>query len=72
MLAEVAQTVDEVVILASGRAVHQGALDELAQFEENLEDAFFQLTSDAMQRRGLYSGAAVSQRPTRLPSLSLK
>lgn len=50
MLAEVAQTVDDVVILASGRAVHQGPIDGVASLDAGLEDAFFQLTNQATQR----------------------
>lgn len=49
MLAEVAQTVDEVIILAGGRAVHQGLLSDIAPTDENLEEAFFQLTSQSTQ-----------------------
>lgn len=46
MLAEVAQTVDDVVIIAAGRLVRQGSLASLttASDGENLEDAFFALT----------------------------
>ncbi|NNF64175.1 MAG: ATP-binding cassette domain-containing protein [Acidimicrobiia bacterium] len=48
MLAEVAQTVDDVVIVSKGRAVWQGPLADVVQVDgrtgESLEDAFFALT----------------------------
>lgn len=50
MLAEVAQTVDDVVILDAGRAVFQGPVGELAPSRSRLEDAFFQLTNHQAQR----------------------
>jgi ABC-2 type transport system ATP-binding protein len=45
LLAEVAQTVDRVVIIDRGRLVASGRLDELAGRDQTLEDAFLQLTS---------------------------
>jgi ABC-2 type transport system ATP-binding protein len=45
LLAEVAQTVDRVVIIDRGRLVASGRLDELASPGQTLEDAFLQLTS---------------------------
>jgi ABC-2 type transport system ATP-binding protein len=45
LLAEVAQTVDRVVIIDRGRLVASGRLDELAGRGQTLEDAFLQLTS---------------------------
>jgi len=43
LLAEVAQTVDDVVIIAAGRARAHCPLDELAA--PRLEDAFLELTA---------------------------
>ena len=47
ILAEVAQTVDSVVILGHGRLVAQSTLAELTLGAEDLEDAFFRLTREA-------------------------
>ena len=47
ILAEVAQTVDSVVILDHGRLVTQSTLAELTLGAEDLEDAFFRLTKEA-------------------------
>jgi len=47
ILAEVAQTVDSVVILGHGRLVAQSTLAELTLGAEDLEDAFFRLTKEA-------------------------
>ena len=47
LLAEVAQTVDEVVILDHGRLVAQGPVAELTAGGAGLEEAFFQLTKEA-------------------------
>jgi ABC-2 type transport system ATP-binding protein len=47
ILAEVAQTVDAVVILDHGRLVTQSSLTELTAGTDNLEDAFFKLTREA-------------------------
>jgi ABC-2 type transport system ATP-binding protein len=47
LLAEVAQTVDSVVILDRGRLVAQGPVAELAVGGAGLEDVFFQLTREA-------------------------
>jgi ABC-2 type transport system ATP-binding protein len=44
LLAEVAQTVDDVVIIASGRLVRQAKLSELAPDGRELEDLFLSLT----------------------------
>jgi ABC-2 type transport system ATP-binding protein len=44
LLAEVAQTVDDVVIIANGRLVRQGKLAELAPDRLELEDLFLSLT----------------------------
>jgi len=46
MLAEVAQTVDHVVILDHGRMVAQGPVAELTAGGAGLEDVFFQLTRE--------------------------
>ena len=47
MLAEAAQTVDQVVIIHRGRLVASGALDELTVGGRTLEDAFLELTGAA-------------------------
>jgi ABC-2 type transport system ATP-binding protein len=44
MLAEVAQTVDEVVIINRGRRVASGRLDELTGRGKTLEDTYLELT----------------------------
>jgi ABC-2 type transport system ATP-binding protein len=46
LLAEVAQTVDRVVVIDRGRLVAQGSVDDLVQKGdgESLEDAFLRLT----------------------------
>ena len=46
-LAEVAQTVDSVVIVDHGRLVAQGPVAELTAGGSGLEDVFFQLTREA-------------------------
>jgi ABC-2 type transport system ATP-binding protein len=45
VLAEVAQVVDHVIVLARGRLVAEGAVDEIAG-TGTLEDAFLKLTGD--------------------------
>lgn len=47
MLAEAAQTVDEVVIIDRGRLVAKGTLEELTRDERTLEDVFLDLTGAA-------------------------
>ena len=47
LLAEVAQTVDSVVIIDGGRLVAQGPVAELTVGGAGLEEAFFQLTREA-------------------------
>jgi ABC-2 type transport system ATP-binding protein len=47
MLAEAAQTVDEVVIIDHGRRVASGRLDELTDRGRTLEDVFLRLTGGA-------------------------
>src|SRR5580692_11446567 len=47
ILAEVAQTVDSVVILDRGRLVTQSSLADLTIGAQDLEDAFFRLTKEA-------------------------
>ena len=47
MLAEAAHTVDRVVIIDRGRLVASGALDEVTEPGETLEDAFLRLTGGA-------------------------
>jgi ABC-2 type transport system ATP-binding protein len=44
LLAEVAQTVDRVVVIDRGRLVAEGAVGDLVQSGESLEDAFLRLT----------------------------
>ena len=46
MLAEVAQTVDRVVILDHGRRVASGSLDELTSPGKTLEDTYLELTAE--------------------------
>jgi ABC-2 type transport system ATP-binding protein len=46
MLAEVAQTIDSVVIIDHGRLVAQGPVTELTANGNDLEEAFFQLTRE--------------------------
>src|SRR5215217_3775932 len=47
MLAEVAQTVDRVVIIDRGRRVASGSLDEFAERGRTLEDVYLELTGGA-------------------------
>jgi ABC-2 type transport system ATP-binding protein len=47
ILAEVAHTVDSVVILDRGRLVAQSSLADLTDGEQNLEDAFLKLTRES-------------------------
>ncbi len=47
MLAEAAQTVDQVVIIDRGRRVASGQLDELTERGQTLEDVFLGLTGGA-------------------------
>jgi ABC-2 type transport system ATP-binding protein len=47
MLAEAAQTVDQVVIIDRGRRVATGRLDELTEHGQTLEDVFLELTGGA-------------------------
>jgi ABC-2 type transport system ATP-binding protein len=47
VLAEIAQTVDRVVIISRGRVVADAALDELAGHGQTLEDAYLELTGGA-------------------------
>jgi ABC-2 type transport system ATP-binding protein len=49
ILAEVAHTVDSVVILDHGKLVAQSALADLTDGEQNLEDAFLKLTKEMSQ-----------------------
>jgi ABC-2 type transport system ATP-binding protein len=45
LLAEVAQTVDRVLIIDRGRLLAQGTLDELTTDERTLEDVYLELTA---------------------------
>jgi ABC-2 type transport system ATP-binding protein len=47
VLAEVAQTVDRVLIIANGRLVADAQVDEFAQRGQTLEDAYLELTAVA-------------------------
>ena len=46
VLSEVAQTVDDVVVIHRGRLVRQGPIDELTSLGASLEDVFFSLTEE--------------------------
>jgi ABC-2 type transport system ATP-binding protein len=46
LLAEVAQTIDQVVIIDRGRLLAQGTLDELTAGARTLEDVYLELTGD--------------------------
>jgi ABC-2 type transport system ATP-binding protein len=48
LLAEVAQTVDQVVIINHGRLVASGRIHELTRPGQSLEDAYLELTSGAI------------------------
>ena len=45
MLAEIAQTVDQVVIIDRGRRIASGRLDELTRHGKTLEDTYLELTT---------------------------
>jgi ABC-2 type transport system ATP-binding protein len=47
ILAEVAQTVDQVVIINRGRRVASGRLDEFTERGRTLEDVYLELTGGA-------------------------
>ena len=55
LLAEAAQTVDDVVVINRGRLAAEGPVTELtrARHTDNLEDLFFDLTSDRANDRAL-------------------
>ena len=57
VLAEVAQTVDHVVIVARGRLATAARLDELNDQGRTLEDVYLDVTSDSGAPAG--SGAAI-------------
>ncbi len=46
ILAEVAQTVDDVVVISGGRSVAQAPLEQLAGPGSSLEDAYLELTGN--------------------------
>ncbi|WP_223881426.1 ABC transporter ATP-binding protein [Nesterenkonia ebinurensis] len=50
LLGELAETVDDVVIIREGRIVANGTLDEVTGTHRNLEDAFFSLTAEKSTR----------------------
>ena len=45
LLAEVAQTVDQIVIIDHGRLLASGSLDELTRGGQTLEDVYLELTA---------------------------
>jgi len=47
MLAEAAQTIDQVVIIDRGRLIASGRLDELTERGRTLEEVFLELTGGA-------------------------
>jgi ABC-2 type transport system ATP-binding protein len=49
MLAELAQTIDSAVIVDHGRLIAQGSVAELTADGTDLEEAFFQLTTEAVR-----------------------
>jgi ABC-2 type transport system ATP-binding protein len=49
LLAEVAQTIDSVVIIDRGHLLAQGSVAELTANGNDLEEAFFQLTREAVR-----------------------
>ena len=51
LLAEVAQTVDRVVVIDRGRLLAEGPVADLVQTGESLEDAFLRLTDAAENGR---------------------
>lgn len=51
VLAEVAQTVDDVVVIGHGRCLAAGPIGELADADRSLEDAYLDLTADATAMR---------------------
>ena len=55
LLAEAAQTVQDVVVISRGRLAAEGPVTELiqARHTDNLEDLFFDLTSDRANNRAL-------------------
>ncbi|WP_193095628.1 ABC transporter ATP-binding protein [Brevibacterium sp. FME17] len=50
LMGELAETVDDVVVIRDGRIVANGTLVEVTGDHKNLEDAFFSLTGDRDQR----------------------
>lgn len=50
LMGELAETVDDVVVIREGRIVADGTLEEVTGDHKNLEDAFFALTGDRGQR----------------------
>lgn len=62
VLSEVAQTVDHVVVVASGRLRFAGALGDLASGDISLEEAFLRVTDDAPAdgRRPLTAAVSVT------------
>jgi hypothetical protein len=50
--AEVAQSVDRLLILAHGRLAADAALDELARPDQTLEDTYLQLTAARVAAAG--------------------
>ncbi|MOA54173.1 hypothetical protein D3C78_1777460 [compost metagenome] len=46
LMGELAETVDDVVIIKHGKIVANGTLEEVIDNHSSLEEAFFALTSD--------------------------
>ncbi|MGW3472923.1 hypothetical protein ACWDKQ_31660 [Saccharopolyspora sp. NPDC000995] len=46
LMGELAETVDDVVVICEGSIVADGTLDEVTGSHRSLEDAFFSLTGD--------------------------
>ncbi|MET0419339.1 MAG: ATP-binding cassette domain-containing protein [Actinoplanes sp.] len=52
LIAEMAQTADRLVVIGRGRLLAETTVAELAAGADSLEDAFFRLTSQAIDYRG--------------------
>lgn len=52
LIAEMAQTADRLVVIGRGRLLAETTVAELVAGDDNLEDAFFRLTSQATDYRG--------------------
>jgi len=52
LIAEMALTADRLVVIGQGRLLAETTVAELAATDDNLEDAFFRLTSQTTDYRG--------------------